>query len=368
MADDKQLLIGKWTVWVKDWIWEYEFSSNGTVAWKDTRSLEKGSGNWSMSSKLVNLSWLNSTTRESWHRPLDILLNKKTFYSSTYFTGPYQIEKVRSVTPGLPSGIPVNPEIANLSWDKYVDQYADCKYDLNYKISQNVSFGYSSILQLSYDDGVNIELDFGEIEDRSMPSDAARNAMAQGYLGRGGRIFPRVLAPATVPRLWMAKSKALADQDKDFKTFAGVGMAGVAFVLSVPAMPAGLPPPAGVTVGKTRVPGVSRTAGAALPVITKGSEVTEEVIRNALRGDQTRTLQGKVSLPAVQRYVDRLLKGDVPPAIKMDGQTIVEGNHRYVAAKVLGKNVPTTPWRSPGTKTPTPIEQIQIDKIDWGNR
>jgi hypothetical protein len=37
-------------------------------------------------------------------------------------------------------------------------------------------------------------------------------------------------------------------------------MAGVAFVLSVPAMPAGLPPPTNVQIGKTRVPGVPRAS------------------------------------------------------------------------------------------------------------
>jgi hypothetical protein len=28
---DLDLLIGKWTVWVKDWTWEYEFQRDGRV-------------------------------------------------------------------------------------------------------------------------------------------------------------------------------------------------------------------------------------------------------------------------------------------------------------------------------------------------
>src|SRR5262245_65874587 len=92
--DDRQLLIGKWTVWVKDWVWEYEFFPDGAVTWRDTRSLEKGTGRWSMGLKLVNLSWLDSATKESWQVPLSPLSNKRTWYSAPYYIGPYQIEKV----------------------------------------------------------------------------------------------------------------------------------------------------------------------------------------------------------------------------------------------------------------------------------
>jgi hypothetical protein len=35
-----------------------------------------------------------------------------------------------------------------------------------------------------------------------------------------------------------------------------------------------------------------------------------------LQGDLAISAQGAVSLPAVQRYVDRFLKGDVAPAIE----------------------------------------------------
>ncbi|MCR3876852.1 hypothetical protein K3Z98_28425 [Pseudomonas aeruginosa] len=78
------------------------------------------------------------------------------------------------------------------------------------------------------------------------------------------------------------------------------------------------------------------TGASGKPLVSKGSEVTPEVIQKALQGDRVITAQGAVSLPAVQRYVDRLLKGDVAPAIKMDGNVIVDGNHRYIAEKILG--------------------------------
>ena len=98
MADDREQLIGKWTVWVLSWVWEYEFRADGTMTWKDTRGPEKGVGKWAMSGSLVNLFWTDSTTKESWQRPLNSAVavqDHKTFYSSPYFTGAYRIEKQR---------------------------------------------------------------------------------------------------------------------------------------------------------------------------------------------------------------------------------------------------------------------------------
>ncbi|WP_272577528.1 RHS repeat-associated core domain-containing protein, partial [Providencia sp. PROV264] len=105
------------------------------------------------------------------------------------------------------------------------------------------------------------------------------------------------------------------------------------------------------------------------PLITKGADVTSDIIQGALKGDTMQTVQGSVSLPAIQRYVDRLLKGDVAPPIKVDGNVIVEGNHRYVAGKIVGK-IPET---VPGTLSPSqaarikPMSEIKVDTFDWGN-
>ena len=78
--------------------------------------------------------------------------------------------------------------------------------------------------------GITLELDFTqELKEMPLSSQQARDALAQGYLGRGGRIFPKIMAPATVPRLWSARDDALADQDADYAAFAAVAMAGVAW-------------------------------------------------------------------------------------------------------------------------------------------
>ncbi|OCG77975.1 hypothetical protein A9G44_03010 [Gilliamella sp. Occ4-3] len=103
--------------------------------------------------------------------------------------------------------------------------------------------------------------------------------------------------------------------------------------------------------------------------ITSGSQVTPSIVKKALKGDTMQTTQGTVSLPAVQRYVDRLLQGDTPPPIKVDGNVIVEGNHRYVAGKIVG----VLPPKTQGTLAPSnipkikPMSETKVDLFDWGN-
>ncbi|SDI78307.1 hypothetical protein, partial [Pseudomonas panipatensis] len=116
--------------------------------------------------------------------------------------------------------------------------------------------------------------------------------------------------------------------------------------------------------------GAKRAATAQKPLVTKGADVTPEVIQKALQGDPNISAQNAVSLPAVQRYVDRLLAGEVAPAIKMDGNVIIDGNHRYIAAKILGREPDVVPGiLSPSKVDRTkPVIELKIDPADWGNK
>jgi hypothetical protein len=131
MADDAQEIIGKWTVPLKGWVWEYEFSPGGKVSWRDTRSSEKGVGRWALSPKFVNISWSDSPTVESWTRPLTPA-KQRGWYRATYYTGNYEMQKVVAADPR--SATDVDPSVANLPWERYVDAFTNLKYDVNFKI------------------------------------------------------------------------------------------------------------------------------------------------------------------------------------------------------------------------------------------
>src|SRR5262245_7709448 len=76
LMSDLDLLIGKWVVKVRPpgrpepWTWEYEFKPGNVVTWQDLKGSEHGKGTWNSNSKLVNMWWEGSATRESWLRPL----------------------------------------------------------------------------------------------------------------------------------------------------------------------------------------------------------------------------------------------------------------------------------------------------------
>jgi RHS repeat-associated protein len=97
--------------------------------------------------------------------------------------------------------------------------------------------------------------------------------------------------------------------------------------------------------------------------------VNEATIAKALEGSTMKTVQGEVSLPVVQRYVQMLEQGKVPPAIKVDGGVIVDGNHRYVAGRVFGVEPPVTPGTLAPSQVPRikPIQETTVSPADWGN-
>ncbi|MDH0093470.1 hemagglutinin repeat-containing protein [Achromobacter mucicolens] len=105
------------------------------------------------------------------------------------------------------------------------------------------------------------------------------------------------------------------------------------------------------------------------PHVRSGAEVTPEIIEEALRGDPALGAQGAVSLPAIQRYVDRLLAGETPPPIKMDGGVIIDGNHRYIASRLLGRDIEVTPGVLPSSMKGNvkSVSGIKVDYTDWGN-
>jgi RHS repeat-associated protein len=96
--------------------------------------------------------------------------------------------------------------------------------------------------------------------------------------------------------------------------------------------------------------------------------VNDEGIRKAMIGAPLNSQQGGgISRPMVERYVTMLELGGVPPPIKVDGNMIVDGNHRYVAGRVFGVEPPIQSWPGGRPQRAIPWDEIPISPIDWSN-
>lgn len=80
------------------------------------------------------------------------------------------------------------------------------------------------------------------------------------------------------------------------------------------------------------------------------------------------TLQQNVSVPVIAIYTNMLEKGSVSPPVEMDGDVIVEGNHRIVAALLCDTYPPVKPGTRPLSAPVYLFSQINPDIDDWGNR
>jgi hypothetical protein len=120
------------------------------------------------------------------------------------------------------------------------------------------------------------------------------------------------------------------------------------------------------TVVLTAVMPGGATAAEAVPAITKGSQVTEEMIRAAMKDAPLLSQQvGGISLPQVQANVDKLIAGEVAPAIHVDAGMIVDGNHRYVAGRVFGLEPEIQPWAGGRPGWAVPWAEIFISQRAW---
>ena len=90
-------------------------------------------------------------------------------------------------------------------------------------------------------------------------------------------------------------------------------------------------------------------------------DATPENIRVALQQSKLKTLNVSVSAAVVQAYVDSIEAGNQLAGIKVDGDVIVDGNHRYIAALLCNMLPPTRPGTKPLSAVPIPIQQLRIE-------
>ena len=83
-------------------------------------------------------------------------------------------------------------------------------------------------------------------------------------------------------------------------------------------------------------------------------------IRAVLSTSPMLTLQPTVSARHTQSLVTAIMAGGTLPPIQVDGNVIVDGNHRYVAGLLCNQPAATQPWTAPLTKPRIPVSQLQI--------
>ena len=126
---------------------------------------------------------------------------------------------------------PTNPEISGLPWGLYVDRFVDAIYDLGYRAEGG---NPSPWLRLRYPDNTEIDISIYEIVDVSMHPLAVKDALAQGYIGSGGRIFPESMNPQTVPRIAAVKRSAIEAMEEYNYQFIMATVPAVTFIITMP--------------------------------------------------------------------------------------------------------------------------------------
>jgi hypothetical protein len=66
-------------------------------------------------------------------RPI-LFSNQADWIEASYGVDRSNVAKLPDTIPQTSGGAPMNPEIAKVPWSKYVDEFTDCQYDMNYKI------------------------------------------------------------------------------------------------------------------------------------------------------------------------------------------------------------------------------------------
>jgi len=93
---------------------------------------------------------------------------------------------------------------------------------------------------------------------------------------------------------------------------------------------------------------------------TKCQPATVPNIQAVLNGSPMMTLQPSVSASAIQGLVSAIESGATLPPILVDGNVIVDGNHRYIAGLLCGKPSAIQPWTAPMSPPRIPVRNLQI--------
>ena len=108
--------------------------------------------------------------------------------------------------------------------------------------------------------------------------------------------------------------------------------------------------------------------GAAGVTLGAGSiRLTAAVIKKKIAGSQYRTQQDSVFIPKIERYVEKMLNGTKFDPIKVDGDVIVDGHHRFIASKIAGVKIDVVPGTRAGFKKRLPskdLTELDFSEVD----
>ncbi|MEK6697724.1 MAG: SpvB/TcaC N-terminal domain-containing protein [Nitrospirota bacterium] len=153
----------------------------------------------------------------------------------------------------------VNPEVANLPANRYVDAFESVHYDLDYRATGG---NLSTWLQVRYRDGTTIDISTYDIHEDRPGASTMIGQMSRAHLGEGGRIFPEQMNSSTTPRLAAARRAAIETMEEHNYEFMVAAMPAVLFIIFQAAAPIAAAPPTRTT---PRLPSVRQApAGGAV--------------------------------------------------------------------------------------------------------
>lgn len=224
MAEDKIAILGRWQVSFKKWKWEYLFTANGVVRWRDPLNNENGVGRWALTGQTVYIAWTASKTKESWTRPIK-QKGQTGWIDASYGVGSFSAEKIIDVV--LPAAQSASGEI-DFELDPVTGEYVatDGKSHSKYieRIFLAVAYGLDPDGYYIYCAGIDLPIhapesmvDFGLAtaasesgkiydsfaEAKTAANDSPGQRRIAYFWGAGGAVVsPTIIGPATTPGLY----------------------------------------------------------------------------------------------------------------------------------------------------------------------
>ena len=121
-----------------------------------------------------------------------------------------------------------NGNVGDLPAYRFVDAFSNASYNLDYRAEGG---NLSKWLQLTYRDGVVIDINIDEISDTAIDPTLSIQMLRDATLGRGGRIFPTQLNATTTPNLLRAKRSAIETMEEYNYEFMLAALPAVLFII-----------------------------------------------------------------------------------------------------------------------------------------